>query len=229
MKSSFRVLLQKLNERIQAYSTIREVDTFADKLIKNHATNIRAAAVMYEVGKLLGKILNCGSNILYLDVIQDAFPVMMEDVDNTLVGFPINPSLFKQLEQCYDRDAIALIKVFTWNSALSIVGQLKDVNVALDTVELEPEISQVFPEPKISLLEHVTREELEEYIDVRIHNKKRALRLSYICEEIFKHRGLIEPILVKQEPVLPMKELLFTERLYGANLQALLYHTYKLP
>ena len=132
MKSTYKTLLAKLNERVINYTTLKSVGEFATKLIENHAIDIKASAVMYGFGKLLKRFCLYEKVQFTNDLLQDAFPIIISEVDRALSGDRnMSKDTFKDLRGEYSDEQVSLVRVTCWNFIYDLVADAVR-NVAWD-------------------------------------------------------------------------------------------------
>ena len=224
MKSEYRTLLTKLCERLHNHTTMKSVDAFATKLVENHAENIRAAAVMYAFGKLLKRTCQYETVKFTNELLQDSFPILIEEVDRVLLGEKTVPNnIFSDLLGDYSSEQIMLIRVTCWNFIMSLLDLLEDIKL-LD-MEIKPNLFLT------RLSQYTCLSEFVEQPDEEIYKKFTACGLNPEHCERMKHLltlvvkefpECLNDIFYKQKPVLHDKLCTFESRVCGTRIQLLI-------
>ena len=226
MKSIYRTLLGKLNERIRNHTTTKSVDEFATKLIENHAENINAAAVMYAFGKLLKRFCMYETVKFTNELLQDAFPLITTEVDRALSGDKtMSKDAFNDLRGEYSDDQVCLVRVTCWNFINSLLELLDEVN-SLD-VPIEKSLFITMLAEWNDLHKFIKQPEEE------IYKTFTACRLPAENCERMKHMlemalnefpECVDDIFYKQKLVLHNKFITFEHRVGATRLQLLMYN-----
>ena len=226
MKSTYKTLLAKLNERVINHTTLKSVGEFAIKLIENHATDIKASAVMYGFGKLLKRFCLYEKVQFTNDLLQDAFPIIISEIDRALSGDRnMSKDAFKDLRGEYSDEQVSLVRVTCWNFINSLLDLLDEVNILDVPIEKSLFIEMLIEGDDLHRFIREPEEEIYKKFTacgLPASNCERMKRILEMALNDFPE--CINDIFYKQKLVLHNKLITFEHRVGATRLQLPMYN-----